>query len=262
VICMKVNGIKHRYQTNSPVDMNIIIENLDTISSARMVLTHDVLSNDEVKNYRLDNPNEKWRLNKYGVPAIFPKKHHNYPNVTLDNFNISSDIINLDDEDSVEWVGIQLAELENVYFSKLLCYATKTMGIFSQSKFDQIIPTVEKSIDTMVQKGFHPQYIVCDNYSLVKVFSKHPSFRAVSHDLMPYVADLALNDQIYKLITNNQLGNDVISNFCLCTDMIGPLQLRDGIKCWRVDNQAIFTETIGMGIFNEHGIKRCVINKG
>lgn len=263
---MKIHSIKYKGTTSQPASYDIVEENINTLSSARLVLSLDIT--DDVNNninYNINGDiHKKWRLNSYGVPSLL-SKINKLSNVNLDYFTISSNITDINDYDSIEYAGLQLGEIENSYFSKLLCYDSGIAATFSSSSsvngLQKIFDRIQKQEEKMYSYHLQPKFIICDSFSFLKIFSYHPTFKTVSNDYKPHVGNIILSKEPVYIILNNLMGNDVYSNICLCADLIGPMHIKGGLKNWSDQNNIVFTETIGMAILEEKGVNRFVLEK-
>jgi len=264
---MKIHSIKYKNITQPPP--TLVEENINILSSARVILDLDI---DEDINYVpryniTGNYSEKWRLNSYGMPVFLTKKKSTANDVELDYFTISSNIIDTNDYDMIEYAGLQLGEIENNYFSKLLCYNSDIVSTFrnphnNSNSLLRIFDEIDDQVAKLYKQKLYPKFVVCDSFSLLKIFAHHPTFKAVSANYRPHVADIIVKKEPVHIVTNNMIGNDIYSNICLCADLVGAMHVKGGVQNWQNQNQAIFTETIGMAIFEENGIKRFVIEKG
>ena len=262
---MKINSIKYKNKT-SAISYDMVEENINILSSARKILDLDINEDiNYIAKYNITDYNGKCRLNSYGTPGLISKTQK-ITDVQLDYFTISSNMIDKNDNDSVEYAGLQLGEIENNYFARLLSFCSDSYGVFTPPNGDssyllKIFQEIQKQFLLMSEHKLYPKFIVCDTFSLLKILMYHPSFKTVSSENKPHMADILFQKEPIHIIINNMMGNDFYSNICLCADLVGAMHIKGGLKYWEDKDQIIFTETIGMGIFEEKGVKRFLIKK-
>jgi len=263
---MKINSIKYKNITSSQNTYDIVDKNIDIISSARLIMdleiSDDINYNPQYNIY--GSINNKWEINNYGATKFLSSIRHKTGDVKLSYFTISSNIVSMNDPDSIEYSGLQLGEIENSYFAKLLCYNSNiayTTQNQHYSKNLQLFDAIDRQVDIMSDNNLFPKFIVCNSYSLLNSLVDHSTFKPVSSKYQPHTADITINNELIHIIVNNMMDNDWYSNICLCADLIGPMHIKGGVQSWEKENQVVFTEIIGMAVFAENSIKRFVVGK-
>lgn len=102
---MKIHSIKHK-NIKPQISYDIVEENINILSSARVLL--DLEINEDINyntKYSIPNYHGKWRLNNYGVPSLISKNQKN-SDIGLSYFTISSNIVDIYDQDSIEYAGL------------------------------------------------------------------------------------------------------------------------------------------------------------
>ncbi len=264
---MKINSIQYTNIANNKNTYDIVEKNINILSSARLIMELEIHEDiNYIPKYQIKGSyNNKWGINYYGVPKFLSNIKGKSRNIELNYFTISSNIANINDEDSIEYSGLQLGEIENSYFSKLLCYNSNivyTSRNKNYSKNLSLFDEIEKQINIMIDLDLYPKYIICDSYSLLNILVDHSTFQTISSAYQPHTANINIDNETIYIIVNNMVGNDLYSNIYLCADLIGPMHIKGGLQHWENNNNnIIFTETIGMAVLEENGVKRFIIEK-